>query len=182
MKVAGGIIAALLALCLFLLVQIHGLPLVGGLLGLEGWKPRALTAEQTIKDIRKAQDEAAELQAAINAEPVRRSETIARISDATATPYFDLVRRAGADRVQPAPRCAPGLADLPRADRAAVGDVEDAGASGVVPAPAGDFVTVARSEWEQVVTAAGQGAMCARAGQALIAAGAAVGAEQSSDP
>lgn len=162
---------ALLALCLFLLAQIHGLPLLGGLLGLEGWKPRALTAEQTIRDIRKAQAEAEELQAAINAEPVRKSETIARISDATAKPYLDLVRRAGADRVRAqAPRCASSARDLPGTDRAAMGDVEDAGAAGVVP----DSVTVARTDWEQVLAAAGQAAMCARAGQALIESGVAV--------
>ncbi|OYZ07657.1 MAG: hypothetical protein B7Y36_19065 [Novosphingobium sp. 28-62-57] len=165
MKVAAAIIATLLALVAVLLVQIHGLPIIGG-----GWKPRALTAERTIADIRKAQAEAEALQAAINAEPMLKSQTIARISDATAKPYLDLVRRAGADRVQPTPQCARGPTDLPGTDRAALGDVEDAGPAGVVP----DSVTVVRADWDQLTTAAGQAAMCARAGQALIASGVAV--------
>lgn len=173
----------MLGVILWLMAQIHGVPIVGGLLGLQGWKPRALAAEQTVADIRKAQDDAARVQAEVNAEPARKSAVIAEVTNATADLYLDSVRRAGADRVQPAPRCAGGAAGLPGAYRAAVGDVEDARPAGVVsdasPDSSGeDFVTVDRTEWEQILAAAGQAAMCARAGQALIAAGVAVGQGQ----
>ena len=166
---------ALGGIALALLVQVHGLPIIGGglLVDLDRMT-RLRMAERdshrtTKANFRAAQATASAAQAAVNRQPAQTSAIIARISDATAPAYYDTVRRAGADRVRPggsAAQCAGCAADLPGTDRAARSDVEDAQAAGMV--------SVATGDWTDILAAAGQGAMCARAGQELIARGVAV--------
>ncbi|OYW51156.1 MAG: hypothetical protein B7Y36_18945 [Novosphingobium sp. 28-62-57] len=175
MKIAGGIIAALLAFVVALLIQIHGLPIIGGgLLADLDRMTELRTAERnshrtTKANVRTAQASARAAQAAANRQPAQTSAIIARISDATAPAYYDAVRRAGADRVRPggkAAECAGGAADLPRTDHPARSDVERPETTAMV--------SVATGDWTDILAAAGQGAMCARAGQELIARGVAV--------
>lgn len=169
--------AAAAALCLAagLALWIFGLPIVGGgLLADLDRMTELRTAERnshrtTKANVRAAQMVAGVAQAAANRQPAQTSAIIARISDATAPAYYDAVRRAGTDRVRPggsAAQCASSAADMPGTDRAARSDVEDAQAA--------DMVSVAADDWTDILAAAGQGAMCARAGQELIERGAAV--------
>lgn len=123
-------------------------------------------ARAEIAAIRDAQNKAAKDQSAVNHEPARRSAAIAEVSNATAPVYLDAVRRAGSDRVRVSARCPTSAADMPGTDRPASGDDGDASASGMV--------SVAADDWDKLVAATGQAAMCVRAGQALIAAGVAV--------
>lgn len=140
-----------------------------------GWQTwRLSNARQDLSDaraqiaaIRDAQDKAAKDQSTVNREPARRSAAIAEVSNATATVYLDAVRRAGADRVRIPARCPTIAPDMPRTDSPAQGDDGDASAPGMV--------SVAADDWDKLVAASGQAAMCVRAGEALIAAGVAVG-------
>lgn len=123
-------------------------------------------ARDQIAAIRDAQKQAAKDQATVNREPARKSAAIAEVSNATAPVYLDAVRRAGSDRVRVSARCPTSAADMPGTDRPASGDDGDASDSGMV--------SVAADDWDKLVAASGQAAMCVRAGQALIAAGVAV--------
>lgn len=172
---------AALAAAAALALWIFGAPIIGGglLSDLDRMtqlrEAEARSHRTTKANIRAAQASATEAQAAVNRQPALTSATIAEISDATAPAYYDAVQRAAADRVRPggsAAQCAGGAANLPGAYRAAASDVEDAGPAGLVPDA--DSVLVIRSDWTKITAAAGQAAVCARAGQELIRRGVAV--------
>lgn len=127
---------------------------------------KLIVARAQIASIRNAQKQAAKDQATVNHEPARRSAAIAEVSNATAPVYLDAVRRASGDRVRKPVGCPTSAADMPRADSAAVGDDQDAGFA--------RMVSVAAEDWDKLVAASGQAAMCVRAGQALIESGVAV--------
>lgn len=151
--------AVLVGLLVALWVQLHGLPLIGG-----GVLSELANARGTIEAIRNAQTQATAAQVAANAEPAYKSGKIAEVNNATAPEYYDRVRRASADSVRPAPRCAPSLADMPAADSPA--EVDDGDADAPVMVSATDYASLAE--------AAGQAVMCVSAGRALIASGVAV--------
>lgn len=168
------VISGLLLGCILaLLVQIHGLPIIGGLFGMEGWKPRAERAEKAWEQVVQAQEKATADQISVNLEPARKSADIARISDATSPLYYDSVRRASAERVRPAPQCAAGLADLPGADRPT--PVDD----GTTAAPG--MVSVTEADWTAITAAAARAAQMHADAQALIDAGVAVASIEGSD-
>ena len=182
--VATAALTAALALALW----VFGAPIIGGglLSDLDRMtqlrEAEARSHRQTKANIRAAQADAAAAQTAVNQQPALTSATIAEITDATAPAYYDAVQRAAADRVfrgGTAAQCAGGAANLPGTHRASASDVEDAGPAGLVPDA--DSVLVNRSDWTRITAAAGQAAMCARAGQELIRRGAAVAGNGSSD-
>ena len=158
-----------------LLIHINGLPILGGGLMARIDKLQFLRVAEvnshrkTKENYKIAAAKATAEQIAANLKPAQDSAIIARISDATAPSYYDAVRRY-ADSVRPgkAAQCSGSTADMPRAD-SPVQSADDAAD------PAG-WVSVARSDWSLVTAAAGQSYLCARDGQALIAAGAAVAA------
>ncbi|HQS95101.1 MAG: hypothetical protein B7X90_01720 [Novosphingobium sp. 17-62-19] len=175
--VATAALAAAAALALW----IFGAPIIGGGLlsnldRVTQLREAEASSHRTTKaNIRAAQASATAAQAAVNQQPALTSANIAEISDATAPAYYDAVQRAAADRVRPgrsAAQCAGSVADLPGTDRATASDVEDAGPAGLVSDA--DSVLVRRSDWTKIIAAAGQAAMCARAGQELIRRGVAV--------
>ena len=151
--------AVLVGLLLALWVQLHGLPLIGG-----GVLSELADARGTIEAIRNAQTQATAAQVAANAEPAYKSGKIAEVNNATASEYYDRVRRASADSVRPAPRCAASPASVPAADSPA--EVDDGNAAAPVMVSATDYASLAE--------AAGQAVMCVSAGRALIASGVAV--------
>lgn len=171
------------AACLFmaglvftLSLWVFGLPIIGGGLLAKVDRLTALNAanvanhRQTKANYRAAVAKATADQIAANLKPARESAIIARISDAAAPSYYDALRRyADGMRAGKAAQCAGGGADLPRADSPVEGanDATD---------PA-EWVSVARADWTLVTAAAGQGYLCARDGQALIASGVAVASE-----
>lgn len=179
---------AALAFAAALALWVFGAPIIGGglLADLDHMtqlrEAEARSHRTTKANIRAAQADAADAQATVNLQPALTSATIAEISDATAPAYYDAVHRAAADRMRPGgspAQCASGAADLPGTDRAGGSDVEDAGPAGLVSAA--DSVLVNRSDWTRITAAAGQAAMCARAGQELIKRGAAVGGQAALD-
>lgn len=123
-------------------------------------------ARDKIDAIRNAQKQAAKDQANVNHEPARKSAAIAEVSNATAPVYLDAVRRAGSDRVRQSVGCPTSTADLPGTDSASQSHDADASAT--------RMVSVAADDWDKLVAASGQAAMCVRAGQALIESGVAV--------
>jgi len=151
--------AVLVGLLLALWVQLHGLPIIGG-----GVLQELRIAQGTIEAIRNAQTQATAAQVAANAEPAYKSGKIAEVNNATAPEYYDRVRRASADSVRPAPRCATSVASMPATDSPA--EVNDGNADAPVMVSATDYARIAE--------AAGQAVMCVTAGRALIASGVAV--------
>lgn len=151
--------AVLVGLLLALWVQLHGLPIIGG-----GVLQELANARGTIEAIRNAQTQATAAQVAANAEPAYKSGKIAEVNNATAPEYYDRVRRASADSVRPAPRCAASPASVPATDSPA--EVDDGNAA----AP----VMVSATDYASLTSAAGQAVMCVTAGRALIASGVAV--------
>jgi hypothetical protein len=153
--------AVLVGLLLALWVQLHGLPIIGG-----GVLQELRIAQTTITNIRNAQKDATAAQVAVNAEPAYKSAKITEVNNVQAPEYYDRVKRASADSVRPAPRCATSAPDMPGTDSPAKVDDADAIASGMV--------SVASDDWAKVTNAAGQAVMCVTAGRALIDAGVAV--------
>ena len=151
--------AVLMGLLLALWVQLHGLPIIGG-----GVLSELRIAQTTITSIRNAQSQATAAQVAANAEPAYKSGKIAEVNNATAPEYYDRVRRATADSVSRAPRCAASPASVPATDSPA--EVDDGDAIAPVMVSATDYASLAE--------AAGQAVMCVSAGRALIASGVAV--------
>lgn len=151
--------AVLVGLLLALWVQLHGLPIIGG-----GVLQELADARGTIEAIRNAQAQTTAAQVAANAEPAYKSGKIAEVNNATAPEYYDRVRRATADSVRPAHRCAASPASVPAADSPA--EVNDGDAIAPVMVSATDYASLA--------SAAGQAVMCVTAGRALIASGVAV--------
>ena len=151
--------AVLVGLLVALWVQLHGLPIIGG-----GVLQELRIAQTTITNIRNAQTQATAAQVAANAEPAYKSGKIAEVNNATAPEYYDRVRRATADSVRPAPRCATSPASVPGSDSPAEVDDGDADASFMVSA----------TDYASLASAAGQAVMCVTAGRALIASGVAV--------
>ena len=151
--------AVLVGLLVALWVQLHGLPLIGG-----GVLSELANARGTIEAIRNAQTQATAAQVAANAEPAYKSGKIAEVNNATAPEYYDRVRRASADSVRPAPRCAASPASVPGSDSPA--EVDDGDADAPVMVSVADYASLAE--------AAGQAVMCVTAGRALIASGVAV--------
>lgn len=160
--------SALFGLVVVLMVQIYGLPIIGG-----GLRSDLAKAKDALARVKVAQEKATTDQVAVNLEPARKSAEIARISDATSPLYYDSVRRAAADRVRPAHQCPTGLADLPGADRAA--PVND----GTAPAPG--MVSVAEADWTAISAAAARAAQMHADAQALIDAGVAVASPEGTD-
>lgn len=153
--------SALFGLVVVLMVQIYGLPIIGG-----GLKSDLAKAKDALARVKVAQEKATTDQVAVNLEPARKSAEIARISDATSPLYYDSVRRASAERVRPAPQCATGLADLPGADRATPVDDGTIDAAGMV--------SVAEEDWASITAAAARAAQMHADAQALIDAGVAI--------
>jgi hypothetical protein len=153
--------AVLAGLLLALWVQLHGLPIIGG-----GVLSDLRIAQTTITNIRNSQDDATAAQVAVNAETAYKSAKIAEVNNVQAPEYYDRVKRAAADSVRPAPRCATSAPDLPGTDSPATVNDGDASAPGMV--------SVASDDWAKVTDAAGQAVMCVIAGRALIDAGLAV--------
>ena len=151
--------AVLVGLLVALWVQLHGLPIIGG-----GVLSELANARGTIEAIRNAQTQATAAQVAANAEPAYKSGKIAEVNNATAPEYYDRVRRASADSVRPAPRCATSVASMPATDSPA--EVNDGNADAPVMVSATDYASLAE--------AAGQAVMGVSAGRALIASGGAV--------
>jgi len=151
--------AVLVGLLLALWVQLHGLPIIGG-----GVLQELANARGTIRQFRLVQTQATAAQVAANAEPAYKSGKIAEVNNATAPEYYDRVRRATADSVRPAPRCAASPASVPASDSPA--EVDDGNAAAPVMVSATDYASLAE--------AAGQAVMCVTAGRALIASGVAV--------
>ena len=167
--------AGALAIAVALALWIFGMPFIGGGLLAKVDHLTALNASnveshrQTKANYKAAAAQATAAQIAANHKPARDSAIIARISDATAPAYYDAVRRyADGVRAGNAVGSESGQADLPAADSPVQGAND-------TPDPA-EWVSVARSDWTLVTAAAGQGYLCARDGQALIASGAAVAA------
>lgn len=151
--------AVLVGILLALWVQLHGLPIIGG-----GVLQELADARGTIRQFRLVQTQATAAQVAANAEPAYKSGKIAEVNNATAPEYYDRVRRASADSVRPAPRCAASPASVPATDSPA--EVDDGNAAAPVMVSATDYASLAE--------AAGQAVMCVTAGRALIASGVAV--------
>lgn len=151
--------AVLVGLLLALWVQLHGLPLIGG-----GVLSELRIAQTTIANIRNAQSQTTAAQVAVNQEPARKSAIIAEVNNVQASEYYDRVRRASADSVRAAPRCAASPASVPAADSPAEVNDGDAAAS----------VMVSATDYASLAEAAGQAVMCVSAGRALIASGVAV--------
>lgn len=169
--------AGALAIAVALALWIFGMPIIGGGLLAKVDHLAALNASnveshrQTKANYKTAAAQATAAQIAANHKPARDSAIIARISDATAPAYYDALRRyADGMRAGKAAERPGGGADLPRAD-SPVESPNDA-------ADPAEWVSVARADWALVTAAAGQGYLCARDGQALIAAGAAVAAPE----
>lgn len=151
--------AVLVGILVALWVQLHGLPIIGG-----GVLQELRIAQTTITNIRNAQAQATAAQVAVNQEPARKSATIAEVNNVQASEYYDRVRRATADSVRPAPRCAASVTSVPATDSPA--EVDDGNADAPVMVSATDYARIAE--------AAGQAVMCVSAGRALIASGVAV--------
>lgn len=156
-------------------------PIRWTLIDMQGWKPRALAAEQALADlkaqIKAAQPKAAAAQAAVNHEPAARSAAIAKASYHDAQGYYEKVRAAAA--VYAAAHRVAGLrasagtahggashADLPGADHAAKVDDGPGGSAGMV--------AVSKPDFDKLTNAAGRLAKVHQDAQSLIAAGAAV--------
>lgn len=125
-------------------------------------------ARQELADIRAAQKVAGQAQVAVNHEPARKSEEIARTSNAEAPAYYDSVRRAAAAN-SVRRTCPVSGPDLPRADSA------EQGVHG--PDAAAELVCRPAVEDSQIVTAAARGAEMRQEGLDLIALGVAVPSE-----
>ena len=151
--------AVLVGLLVALWVQLHGLPIIGG-----GVLSELADAQGTIRQFRLVQTQATAAQVAANAEPAYKSGKIAEVNNATAPEYYDRVRRATADSVRPAHRCAASPASVPATDSPAEVDDGDAGSP----------VMVSATDYASLASAAGQAVMCVTAGRALIASGVAV--------
>lgn len=152
---------ALAVACVMLCVQLYGFPFFG-----VGALERAEIAETALNKIDNAQAQATTDQVVANNRPAQTSAIIAEVSNVQAPDYYDRVKRASVDSVRASNRCATSPADLPKTDSAA--EVNDGNAE------AADMVSVAATDYAEISGAAGQAAMCVRAGQALIATGVAV--------
>ncbi|SFG08604.1 hypothetical protein SAMN05518801_10746 [Novosphingobium sp. CF614] len=124
-----------------------------GAWGWWGWHRNALCERQLVKAnriiaaMRSAAEQAALDQARVNHAPAETSRHIAEDSNAKSPEYYAQVARAGTAYAAAHPvglRCpsggsAPGLADLPGADRAAPIDDRSGQAAGMVALSAADF-------------------------------------------
>lgn len=184
-------------------VRIEGLhlgarigPISLRLINVTGLRQRAATAEAELAQVKKAQTQASDAQAAANHQPAAISAAIARTSDADAADYRATVERAAALHAAPAVLGAghlcpsgagavPGDADhdgngvragaaqgsgraaaMPGADPAAQGNDDPARSSGMV--------SVARTDWEKLNAEAALRAQLYQVGQEWIAQGIAV--------
>lgn len=135
-----------------------------------GWQfHRANGFRAELAAIRKAQDEAAQAQAAVNAAPAIKSEQIARQSDVDTQAYYDAGRRAGAayaNAHRVSRPCAPVSADMSGPDSPA--PVDDR--TSVAP----DMVAVSRQDFDLLTGNSVRLAKVQQDAQALIDAGVAV--------
>ncbi|NKJ43180.1 hypothetical protein [Novosphingobium sp. SG720] len=130
------------------------------------------TAQTELAKVKDAQPAARAAQAAVNHQPAAVSATIAEISDAQASAYYERGRAAGAayaaaHRVPAScPASQPGHADLPGADHPA--PLDDGAGS------AADDVALSRADFEILTGNSLRLAQVYQDAQALIAAGIAV--------
>jgi hypothetical protein len=148
---------------------------IDGLLFIKGWKPRALTAEKALAEVKAAQPKAAAAQAAVNHQPAVNSAAIAKVSDNDAQAYYAKGRAAGAAYAAAHPAggvCAtadqrvPGGADLSGADHAAPVDDRSGDAAGMV--------AVTRAVFDQLTANSTRLAKVHQDAESLIASGVAV--------
>lgn len=103
------------------------------------------TARADLAKVKDAQPAARDAQAAVNHQPAAVSATIAEISDAQASAYYERGRAAGAayaaaHRVRAScPTGQPGHADLPGADHAATVDDRSGDTAEMVAIPQADY-------------------------------------------
>ena len=125
---------------LVLLMQIHGVPLIGG-----GLQPALIACRAERAAIIHAQDEAATLQAAVNEDEERRTADNAQRSDIAHAQDLERAAAAGRDYADRHRIAAGGL--RPPGDRGASGQAAAAAASGGAGLPEGvpadSFVAVA---------------------------------------
>jgi hypothetical protein len=144
------------------------------LVSVEGWRPRAQTAETALAEVKAAQPKAEAAQAAENSKPAVITGAIAKEADAQTPDYLRRVAVAAAAHAVPSvglcgARNVDGgaiQADLRGEDRVAQGDDDKAGSP--------DMVSVARADWEKLNAEAALRVQLYQVGQQWIAEGVAV--------
>lgn len=145
---------------------------IDGLWLIKGWKPRALAAEQAVKDVKAAQVKASKDQIAVNNAYVSQPNAIAKESNHDAPTYYEAVNRAAAahadgNRVDSlCAKAAQGGTSNPSVptsgDAASVND-----RSGITPG----MVAVSVEDYFRLIGLAGRLAKVYQDAQALIATG-----------